>query len=844
MRACLLALALASCSEGDSGRPEADAGGDDAAQPDVDAGRAGVIEIIIDESGIPHIYAPTDIDLFWAAGYQAASDRMLQMDMTRRRALGRWAEVLGPEGLDEDRLARVFGWRDVGRSDAERARTENAETFGLATAWVAGVNARIEEVLSGEAPLPWGYGPDALNFEPEPWDDSDPFVIGRMTGFGNDLTLDREVLVTVAERFFGPATEAMQILRPARDAFILPPDERPSEVALAPLCDPGRHARPAPRCDPRGTTIASLVPAALESLRAMGSNSWALDGRHTASGRPILAGDPHLGFDFPGILYALHLDSASSGGTFSVAGFALAGVPGVMIGQTDRLAWTPTTAFADVMDVWDAAVDEDGATVGGQTYPVQTRTETIHVRDGNDEVVECRDLAGFGIVLPDDLVPIPITDEGRSLVLGWTGYAGGAWRGILGLNRARSLDEFEAAVDQSGSLDYNMLAADATGIAYRVGVAVPERLPPTAERRAWAVLDGDDPDSAWTGAMLRPEKLPHSRAPGRGWIVTANNDPFGFTADGTLENDPWYYGAFFDPGWRAARIEAELTRLAERGDVTLGDVQALQNDVHDGMTDDLLPLLGDALARRDEDELLAPYRDRPDLDALGQLLLEDWDRDMSRDSPGAVAFHAFAHLASREVLGDDYSFLYGEAMRMQPVYILKLADLALRGEFGDAEVVLDDPVAVLLLEALDATASWLTERFGGVEPDRYRFSDMKLTSFDDALGTGMPIGEWATDGGEATVNVSPGRFYDEDGNVATQWRSRYGPLERMVAELAEDGTPELWVSFPLGNVADPASDHFQDAHDDWIEGRYRRLWFRRDEVEAHMERRIELEPRK
>jgi penicillin amidase len=450
-----------------------------------------------------------------------------------------------------------------------------------------------------------------------------------------------------------------------------------------------------------------------------------------------------------------------------------------------------------------------------------------------------RELPGLGVLLPSDIAPIPVASPGRELLLRWTGFDPGVGKGLLALNRARSRDDFEAAVDQMPGMGFNFVAADAEGIAYRVGLRVPDRGDAASTRAFWQVVDGTDAGSLWTGAVLPPERLPRSRGGERGWIATANNDPFGFTQNGRVDDDPWYYGAFYAPGWRASRLEAELARLAERGDVTREDFQALQTDRHENLADELLPLLAASHGRVATDEALATFRDRPDLDRLVGLLTDEWDGEMRRDSPGGLVFHAWSHLFAGEILEDDFGLLYGAALDLQPVYMLKVALLAARRASAGPDAIVEQGLDVALLAALDATASFLTERFGGVEPERYTFGDMKVSTFLGSYGPGLDMGSVPTDGGETTVNVSPSTFR-EGADVAPAWRSHWGPLERTVTTFAEDGTPESFISFPLGNVADPSSPHFRDGQGDWLEGRARKLLFRRAEIEEALESRRTL----
>lgn len=806
------------------------------------------IQVTVDTRGIPHISAATDDDLFYGYGYQLASDRLLQLEMWRRFALGRRSEVLGGNypgsfgatTLQDDQLVRMFDIAKWGRLDAALMRKEDPEHWRLLQQWRAGINARVEEVRTGTVPRPFGFGPEDLDFLPEPWEEDDPVILMKMVHLGLDQTILYEILVTLLGELSPEALASIQLFKPARSVWQVPPEDMPPGAG-APSPPPAPAAVPAKKPLPPGV----LDPARwkLPVGGHPGSNSWVVDGTLTENGKPMLAGDPHLVFTLMGCMYAVHLDSKSRGGTFDVAGFAFVPGMGIFAGQNEHVAWTPTSAFGDVMDLWGATVDEAGAHLGGEVVPVETREEVILDREGNDTLIELTDVPGYGVVFQGSFsgVPLPIAGPGKEAIIGWTGFRARSSKYFLELARATSTAEFEEAVDRIPELSYNWVAADEESITYRVSLEVPKRNPIAPGREPWRVMDGSDPLSLWPGGALPPEQLPRGRAADRGFIVTANNDPFGFTDNGRLDDDPWYYGAFFDPGYRAGRIDAEITALAARGSITLGEMQALQNDAHSNMADDLLPLFEEAWAARETDPALAEFTNRPDLDALHELLTGGaWDGRMARDQPGALAFHAFVHFLAGEVLEDDMiSLLYERTLQEAPFYVLKVALLAIAGAYPQGDAVVQGGKDLLILRALDRTAALLTERFGGVSPDLYTYADMRVTDFDNAFGLGMPLLQLPTDGGEDTVNVAHGVFR-RDKEIPEKWVSDYGPVERLTARFGDDGRPELWVNFPMGNVADPTSPHFDDGMDDWVNGNYVRFPFTQEEIAAAAERTFEI----
>ncbi|MEE2830160.1 MAG: penicillin acylase family protein, partial [Myxococcota bacterium] len=297
----------------------------------------------------------------------------------------------------------------------------------------------------------------------------------------------------------------------------------------------------------------------------------------------------------------------------------------------------------------------------------------------------------------------------------------------------------------------------------------------------------------------------------------------------------WYFGSFFAPGFRAKRISEELERLSSRGEVELADMQQLQLDVHSTLADDLLPLLLQTWDEAGDSEELAPYRDSSGIAAVLEVL-EQWDRRMARDSTGAFVFQVFLHRLTEGLVQDDIPLAFDFAMRLNPVFLMKFVKLALSGAYGET-ALLDSSPGVLLLEAAQATADWLEVEVGSPDGAGLVFGEVKVTDFDHGLGFGMPLFRAASDGGEDTVNVAQNIRWDGE---AAEFVSSHVAVERTVARFSEDGTPELWVTYPIAGPADPVSAATATALEDHVEGRSRKFLFQRDEVEAAAVERIEL----
>ncbi|GAB4202428.1 MAG: penicillin acylase family protein [Sandaracinaceae bacterium] len=806
-------------------------------------GLSAPVEVIRDTDGIPHIFAETDADAYFASGYMQATDRPLQMELARRRALGRRAEVLGEGQVEDDTLMRIVGIGRWGAVNASLVARERPSEYVLLEAWVAGVNRRLEEIRSGAVPRPAGLGADGLDFVPEPWTADEALAVGKLVLFGNANQIEYDILASLLARYFPDVWAAVPLYQPVRDAHTVPPDERPPAAlshreasdGLVPLTPERTQERP------------PLPPDAAERMRrffarfedqpglsAFGgaSNNWAVDGRHTVDGTPFIAGDPHQGFSSPNIFWLHHLHSTQPDGGLDVIGWSFLGSPAIQLGHNRHLVWTATTTYPDVMDLWSVRGDAESVMIGTTRVPIERRTETIRVRDAEPIELVIETVPGYGVILPRDLPPLPITGVGERLLFRWIGFAPTREaEGFQSYDVARTLEDFERAADLMEIGAFNFVAATADGIAYRSSPHVPVRRAPVGGTRTpWTILDGDDEGTFWTDDILGPTQLPRSRGGARGWIATANNEPFGFNDDGDWANGPFYFGVYFDPGTRAYRIEQELTRLTARGSVTFEEMQALQLDTHSELADDVLPGLFEVWDARATDPALAPFRDRADLDAL-VTTLRGWDRRMDRTSPEALVFNTYLYVLTRRLLADEFSVVFDPVLEAEPMYLLKLTSFCVRGTIANAADFFDDGRSATIVAALADVADWLTTRFGGVEPSRYTWADVHGAVFRSIYGSVFSTDWVATDGGDGTVDVAKARALDGE-RIRDRIDVGSGAVYRMTARFREDGTPEAWFQMPRGVSGDPASPHYDDLHEDWVEGRYRRLRFERDEIEA------------
>ncbi|HET6196817.1 MAG TPA: penicillin acylase family protein [Acetobacteraceae bacterium] len=505
------------------------------------AGLSGPIDIGFDADGIPRIHATSATDAAAALGFVHARDRLFQMDMMRRFASGRLSEIAGPTTLPTDRMTRTLGLR---RRALEDYPTLPAATRAMLEAYTRGVNAWIAERGRFGAPEFLFLG------APEPWQPVDSLLWGQIMGLSLSLNwrteLSRQAL---AGRI--PQQMIDELWPPAGGAG------RP-EAALSPALS---HIAEA---------LAVVLPRFPDpfTLPDTASNEWAVDGRHTATGAPLLAGDPHLAFGFPSIWYLARIETPDG----LLAGATAPGVPFLVLGHNGRIAWTFTTTGADVQDVFIETSAGDGQyqTPDGPR-PFLLREERIRVRGEPDQVLTVRETR-HGPVVSDLRDPV-----GPILAVSMANLEPGnsAAAGLLALNQARDVEAAGKAAALITAPVQNLLVADRD----RIALFVTGRVPIRRAGDGSAPVSGDGSHD-WTG-WASGEQLPHIVSPASGRLVNAN--------DRIAPPDfPVFLGRDWFGDWRAARIR-ELLGRSDRHTAT--DFARMQVDVHSPFARQVLPAL-------------------------------------------------------------------------------------------------------------------------------------------------------------------------------------------------------------------------------------------------------------
>ncbi len=707
-------------------------------------GLSAPVDISFDADGIPRIRAANRLDAAAALGFVHARDRMFQMELMRRNASGQLSEIAGSVTLGMDRTMRTLGLRQ--RAVADYAALPD-DTKAMLQAYARGVNAWIEQRGRLAAPEFLVLG------APEPWEPVDSLLWGKTMGLWLSMNwrteLSRQAL-------------AGRVPQPLIDQLWPAEAGGHPEAALA---RPIRFADAAARLD----AVLPHFPAPF-TLPDSASNEWAVDGRHTASGAPLLAGDPHLQFGFPGIWYLARIDTPEG----PLVGATAPGIPGLVIGHNGRIAWTFTTTGADVQDVFEETQAGPGQymTPDGPR-PFTIREERIKVRGQPDQVLTVRETRHGPVV--SDLIP----GDQRLLAVQMANLAPGdtAAAGLLALDHAQSLEQAGKAAALITSPVQNLLVADRQ----RIALFVTGRVPLRRAGDGAAPVPGDGSHD-WTG-WASGEQLPRYVAPESGRLVNANERiaPPGF---------PVFLGRDWFGDWRARRIRT-LLEATDRH--TAADFARMQVDVVSDFALQVLPVLRAVTAS-----------DPGGATGKAQALLRDWDGGMRMDAPQPLIFNAWMDRFYEAVLGKA-----GIPLRNggpQPDFLAFVLSPA-------GAHWCDGDCAPLLRSSLDAAVKALEERFGA-DPAAWRWGEAHPAVFAHPVLRTIPLL-----GSLTTVTIpSPGddTTVDRGAPVPNQFQSVHGASYRGVYDLS-DLDRSLFVVAP-GQSGNPLSRYSRNFVQRWRDG--------------------------
>lgn len=764
------------------------------------SGLSGEVEIRRDRWGIPHIYADSTADAYFAQGFVHGQDRLWQLELQRRTASGRLAEIFGPMALEADRFLRRLGMHRAAAAEWEQLDPEERE---LLDAYCRGVNEAMAEARR-KPPLEFRL----LGIKPEPWRPTDSLGWAKVMALGLSLNWEQELFRAKLTERIGPELTARIGHHALPDQLLITGGE--SADPIADLLRSYEAAKP------------------YLSMGAVGaSNNWVVAGSRTKSGKPLLANDPHLAVGLPSVWYEVHLVAPG----LEVTGVSLPGAPGVVLGHNRDVSWGFTNSGADVADLfiekWHP--EEDAYEFEGEWEQATVVEERIRVK-GRPDVVEKVYITRHGPVMAGGP-----TGPGQPLALRWaTLDPAHIIRALSGMNRATSAAEMREALRHWPTPSQNVVFADTAGnIGWVMAGVVPIRKKGT----------GLTPVPGWTGeyewdGWVPFEELPQSFNPECGYIVTANNAAVDHTYKHHITWD-WM------PDYRARRIEQMLTATKA---LTPEDFRQIQLDVY------CIPGV----------EFAAHFRQLQAADPLEQkalAALQNWDGVLGPESVGGAVYQATLDAALRRafgpLLGDELFAEWAGTGRdplLAPINInAARAVVVLLAELRDRErsfLVPDqaaaaslepgvDPWDQLLLASLTDAVSYL-RRTVGDDPARWEWGKLHRLTLIHPLGTVKPLnlifnGPEVPIGGDQATPCAVG-WVPSQPFAAGGW----APSFRQIADLA-DLSASLAI-YPGGQSGQPGNKHYLDLFQIWYQGEYHPMLFEREQVEAQTEALLRLGP--
>ncbi len=692
------------------------------------------VEVDRDSLGVPHIKAKTAEDAWFAQGYTTAEDRMFQMDALRRLASGELSEVVGMVALEADRESRRMRMRRT----AEQIYTQmpDADKAEMA-AYARGVNAYIE-THHGR----YGFEFLLLGYAPRPWSVVDSLLAGMQ--MFRTLTNDWKNKLVKEAMLKNGEPDKINFLFPYRSG---------TEIL------PGGDGHP-------------------------GSNAWAIAGTRSATGKPLLSNDMHLEFGEPGVWMLHHIQAPG----LNVSGVTLPGVPGVISGHNDRIAWGLTNLGFDVQDIYIEKIDPRSGRYVFEGKLEQARSE--------------REVIAIKGHMPEEMAlwvtrhgPVISTANGRALALKWSAAQPGVLQAVFPqLDRARNWEEFKTALSRFGGPGQNFVYADVDG---NIGYHATGKLPIRRNYFGDVPVDGSSGDNEWDG-YIPFEELPQAFNPANGLVVTANQNPF-------PANYPYHVSGFFDSQYRSRQIFDMLSASGNK--LKPADSLRLQKDVYSSFNQ----FLGRQLVTAFDKRKSSSYRFS---DAV--TMLRTWDGQMDRDHAEplvtALTFQYLRKAVAERAApgsGDAYSNNFSTSV------IERMLRERPAGWFADYDELLLRCFADAIEEGT---------RMQGANPKAWKWGKYRFLAASNPVGAQIPliggyfrIGPVPMSGGSTTVK---------------QTTARLAPSERMDASLG-DWDASL-MNIPIGQSGNVASAHFKDQWQAYYNGTSFPMQFQKVDVKSRV----------
>ena len=774
------------------------------------------VEVLRDAYGIPHIRAASLEDAIYALGFVHAQDRLWQMEVSRRTAAGRLAEIFGEPALEADRFLRTLGVRRSAEANFNRL---DKETQSLLQTYAAGVNAFI-----ATAPvMPIEFWLTRAKFEP--WTPADSLGWIKMMAWDLGGNWRNELLRMRLSKTL-PLSRINELLPPY-------PGEAPLEITdLKRLYSSmekeaprqarvQRHQRPMPQITGPEAELELHANAAFDpelAAEGLGSNNWVVSGARSVTGKPLLANDPHLGLTAPPVWYFAHITTPD----FEAIGGTLPGVPAIVLGRNSHFAWGFTNTGPDVQDLYVERLDGAGnyLTPDGPK-PFMTRNEVIKVKGGQDVHLPVR-ITRHGPVISDSLrTAQEAAPRGHVIAMQWTALREDdlTMQASVKMARAKDWPGFVAALRDYHSPQQNIVYADTQG---NIGFVAAGRVPirkPENDLKGLAPAPGWLAKYDWAG-FIPYEELPRTQNPSDGMVVTANQriTPRGY---------PHYITSEWQPPYRANRISELLGALPKH---TIASFARIQADVVSLPVKELLPRL----------DKVTP---KSDAGRRALALLAKWDGAMLADRAEPLIASAWWREFSRAIYADELGDSFRGYWLARAEFLTNvLQDKDKQGRWCDnTRTKTVETCDELLAVTLDAALADLQKRYGE-DMAAWRWGAAHVARHEH-----RPFGRvsWLapffditvpTPGDTYTVNVGRNKLDDN----ARPFANTHAPSLRAIYDLANlENSLYIHSGGQSGNVFSP---HYKSLTQAWAKGEYIPMVIDAKRIEAGNVKKLKLLP--
>lgn len=731
------------------------------------------VEVYRDPQGVPHIFAKTEDDVFRAMGFVVAQDRLWQMDVNRRAAMGTLSEIFGASTLEYDRLIRAIGIPEIANLLVPNLSPESKR---ILTAYAAGVNAFLDKY---QKQLPTEF--IVLQYEPQLWDISHSLAFQRLMAWGLEMAWR-------VDPVFGELSDKVGLKKLSE---ILPDYPADAPLIVTPQQFGWDHAQ---KLFSAVTNNSFITPGFFGA--GSGSNSWVVSGKRSTTGKPILANDPHLTLQAPSIWYQIHLHAPG----IDCYGVCLPGLPGIVIGHNQAIAWGLTNVMADGCDFFIERLNSsnpDQYFVQGKWQHIRTREEIIQVKDRSPDTMIVR-ATDHGPIISDLHPALKNTSTATSMQ--WIGrIISDEMLASYKINKAANWNQFVDGLQYFSVPPQNYVYADTMG---NIGYYCTGRIPIRNSGNGLIPQPGWDNRFDWRG-YIPFQALPHLFNPPQDYIVTANNKIID-------DRYPFFISTYWEPSYRAERIKQ---LLSEKIRLSISDFQAIQMDIFSKHAEFLMPKILENFPQLDDSTKLKKYF---------AYSLKTWDLNLTEQSIGAAIFEVFLTRLIKNIFQDEMGDTLFQNFIALPNIPIRIADQLIRrsrSEWFDNVQTPDvqETMAQIVRASLEETYHYLISSFGD-SVYQWKWGNLHQLTFEHPLGEVKPldklfnIGPFPAGGSYTSVN-NAGYFLDKN-----NFHVNVGPSLRQIVDLSNRNNSLSVIT--TGQSGHPLSKHYKDQTLLWRAGAY------------------------